>query len=155
MKDPKQAKKATSAPLFVQMLIYVSVLLISQVIAAYLPASLPIPSVVIGLVLLYVLLSTHVIKLEWVDSLGASLISMIGFMFVPSGISLAANLDILKAEGIPLILMIALSTIIMLVVITYVTHAILTLAKYDFKALIWNILTAKPLSSLSRKGVKK
>ena len=69
--------------------------------------------------MLYLLLSLNIVKLEWISSVGTFLISIIGFLFVPSGISLAANLKIMQQQGLKLILVIILSTIILLVVTTY------------------------------------
>ncbi|GBG95299.1 antiholin-like protein LrgA [Ligilactobacillus salitolerans] len=121
-KNQREGKK--SAPLLFQMLIYAAILFVSQVISGLMPASFPLPTPVIGLVLLYILLTTHVIKLEWVDSFSSALISIIGFLFVPSGISLAANLDIMKAQGIQLVLVILLATVILLVVTAYTARAL-------------------------------
>ena len=58
--------------------IYFAVMMfISNGIAAVLP--IPIPPSVIGLVLLFALLCTKVLKLEQVESLGTALTSLIGF----------------------------------------------------------------------------
>ncbi|GKS81208.1 murein hydrolase transporter LrgA [Ligilactobacillus pabuli] len=119
----KNKKETKSAPILFQMMIYAAILFISQMISSMMPASFPVPTPVIGLVLLYVLLTAHVIKIEWVDSFGSAMISMIGFLFVPSGISLAANLDIMKAQGVQLVLVILLATIILLVVTAYTARA--------------------------------
>lgn len=135
MKNSQKTEQKKSAPIFIQLSIYAAILLVSQLISDLLPKSLPIPSTVIGLILMYLLLTSHLIKLEWVDSLASLLISMIGFMFVPSGISLAANLGIMKAEGLQLVIVICLSTIIMLVVVTYVTSLILNLERHKSKSL--------------------
>lgn len=129
MKKTTETRQRKSAPMFIQMSIYTAILLVSQIISELLPKALPIPATVIGLLLMYGLLSSHLIKVEWVDSLGSLLISMIGFMFVPSGISIAANLNILQAEGLQLVLVIVLSTVGMLIIVTYVTRAILSLRK--------------------------
>lgn len=122
-------KKTQSAPMVVQMLIYAVILFVSYLLSSLLPKSFPIPTPVIGLVLLYALLSFHIIKVEWVDSLGSALISLIGFMFVPSGISLAQNLDIFANEGIKVIIVILLSTIILLVATSYTAKGIIALTK--------------------------
>ncbi|KGG54865.1 CidA/LrgA family protein [Lactobacillus sp. wkB10] len=114
-------EKTKSAPILVQMFIYAAILFVAQVISDLMPKSFPVPTPVIGLVLLYILLTFHVIKVEWVDSFGSALISLISFMFVPSGISLAANLKIMKEEGIQLIIVVIASTIILLVVTAYTT----------------------------------
>ena len=95
-------EKTKSAPILVQMFIYAAILFVAQIISDLMPKSFPVPTPVIGLVLLYVLLTFHVIKVEWVDSFGSALISLIGFMFVPSGISLAANLKIMQTQGLQL-----------------------------------------------------
>lgn len=114
-------EKTKSAPILVQMFIYAAILFVAQVISDLMPKSFPVPTPVIGLVLLYFLLTVHVIKVEWVDSFGSALISLIGFMFVPSGISLAANLKIMQEQGIQLIIVVIASTIILLVVTAYTT----------------------------------
>lgn len=114
-------EKTKSAPILVQMFIYAAILFTAQIISDLMPKTFPVPTPVIGLVLLYVLLTFHVIKIEWVDSFGSALISLIGFMFVPSGISLAGNLKIMKAQGLQLIIVVIASTIILLVVTAYTT----------------------------------
>ncbi|AWM75939.1 murein hydrolase regulator LrgA [Lactobacillus sp. ESL0261] len=119
--DLMKKEKTKSAPILVQMFIYAAILFVAQVISDLMPKSFPVPTPVIGLVLLYFLLTFHVIKVEWVDSFGSALISLISFMFVPSGISLAANLKIMKEQGIQLIIVVIASTIILLVVTAYTT----------------------------------
>lgn len=118
-KNANTKKKSQQAPLLVQMGIYASILFISNLISSLAPASFPVPAPVIGMILLYSLLSLHIIKVEWVDSFGAILINLIGFLFVPSGISLAANLGIMKAEGLQIVTVIIISTIILLLVTAY------------------------------------
>lgn len=123
----KDSKVKKNAPIMVQMLIYAVILFISQILSNLLPKSFPIPTPVIGLILLYLLLTVGIIKVEWVDSLSTALVGTIGFLFVPSGISLAGNLGIMKTEGLQLIIVIILSTVIMLVSIAYTAKFILWL----------------------------
>ena len=85
---------------------------ISNGIAAVLP--IPIPPSVIGLVLLFALLCTKVLKLEQVESLGTALTSLIGFLFVPSGISVMNSLGVMEKYGLPIVLVIFLATVILL-----------------------------------------
>lgn len=155
MKHTSKVTQSKSAPMFIQMSIYAAILLVSQVISELLPKTLPIPTTVIGLILMYILLCSHLIKVEWVDSLGSLLISMIGFMFVPSGISLAANLNIIKSEGLQLVIVISLSTILMLIIVTYMTSLILSLKKLSFSTL-WEKLTTHSFDKkLSKKVGEK
>lgn len=118
----KKEKALKSAPILVQMFIYAAILFVSQIISDLMPKHFPVPTPVIGLVLLYLLLTTHIVKVEWVDSFGSALISLIGFLFVPSGILLAANLKVMKTQGVQLVIVIIASTIILLVVIAYTTR---------------------------------
>lgn len=122
-------KKTKPAPFLVQMGIYASILFVSNIISSLVPASFPVPAPVIGMLLLYSLLSLHILKIEWVDSFGAILINLIGFLFVPSGISLAANLDIMRAEGVQIVAVIMISTVILLLVTSYTTRFFIWLKK--------------------------
>ena len=55
-----------------------------------------------------------VIKLEQVETLGTSLTSLIGFLFVPSGISVMNSLGVMQQYGLQIVLVILLATIILL-----------------------------------------
>lgn len=121
----KNNEKNNAAPFLVQVAIYATILFISSIISSFFPKSFPVPTPVVGLILLYLLLTFKVIKLEWVDNFASYMISIIGFLFVPSGISLAGSLDIMKVQGLQIVTIVVLSTIIMLVVTTYVTKYVL------------------------------
>ncbi|MDR7909618.1 antiholin-like murein hydrolase modulator LrgA [Bacillus velezensis] len=95
-----------------QAFIFAVIMLISNGIAAIVP--IPIPASVVGLVLLFVLLCLKVIKLEQVETLGTSLTSLIGFLFVPSGISVMNSLGVMQHYGVQIALVILLATIILL-----------------------------------------
>lgn len=62
MKTPQTDKK--SAPILFQMMIYAVILFVAQLISQTLPPAFPIPTPVIGLVLLYLLLTCRIIKIE-------------------------------------------------------------------------------------------
>ncbi|MED1979230.1 antiholin-like murein hydrolase modulator LrgA [Bacillus subtilis] len=95
-----------------QAFIFAVIMLVSNMIAAIVP--IPIPASVIGLVLLFLLLCLKVIKLEQVETLGTSLTSLIGFLFVPSGISVMNSLGVMQQYGLQIVLVILLATIILL-----------------------------------------
>ncbi|WP_039074723.1 antiholin-like murein hydrolase modulator LrgA [Bacillus sp. MSP13] len=95
-----------------QAFIFAVIMLISNMIAAIVP--IPIPASVVGLVLLFLLLCLKVIKLEQVETLGTSLTSLIGFLFVPSGISVMNSLGVMQQYGLQIVLVILLATIILL-----------------------------------------
>ncbi|MCY8719758.1 antiholin-like murein hydrolase modulator LrgA [Bacillus sp. S10C12M] len=95
-----------------QAFIFAVIMLVSNMIAAIVP--IPIPASVVGLVLLFLLLCLKVIKLEQVETLGTSLTSLIGFLFVPSGISVINSLGVMQQYGLQIVLVILLATIILL-----------------------------------------
>lgn len=98
---------------FHQVLTISIVLLISHVIESFMP--IPMPASVIGLVLMFIALTTGVIKLEQVEAVGTALTNNIGFLFVPAGISVINSLGILSTSPILIILLIIISTILLLV----------------------------------------
>ncbi len=116
----KKDKKPEASNIYVQMGIFAAILFVSQLISDLFPKSFVVPTPLIGMVLLYVLLACHIVKLHQVEKFGTFMIGLIAFLFVPSGIQLAAHLDIMRREGIQDVCVIIISTIILLIVIAYV-----------------------------------
>jgi len=126
------AKEEPASPILIQMGIFAAILFVSSLISPLFPASFPVPTPVIGLVLLYVLLATHIVKLRNVEKFGDFMISLIAFLFVPSGIQLAASLDILKAQGVQIVIVVLIATIVLLVVVAYTTAGFIWIRKNVF-----------------------
>ena len=78
-------KLAKTYNFFQQALTIAIVLFISKIIESFIP--FPMPASVIGLVLLFILLCTGVVKLGQVEGVGTALTNNISFLFVPAGIS--------------------------------------------------------------------
>ncbi|KAF1681507.1 MULTISPECIES: antiholin-like murein hydrolase modulator LrgA [Bacillus] len=110
-----------------QAFIFAVIMLVSNMIAAIVP--IPIPASVVGLVLLFLLLCLKVIKLEQVETLGTSLTSLIGFLFVPSGISVMNSLGVMQQYGLQIVLVILLATIILLGATGLFSQLILSLSR--------------------------
>lgn len=119
-KDQKGQTEKKAAPILVQMAIFAAILFVSGLISALFPKSFVVPASLIGMIILYILLATHIVKLEWVEKFGDFMIGLIAFLFVPSGVQLAGSLGLMKREGLQDIIVIIISTIILLVVIAYV-----------------------------------
>lgn len=129
-----QAEKK-DAPILIQMGIFAAILFVSSLISPWLASVLPkfpVPTPVIGLIILYLLLTLHIVKLEWVDKFATFMIGFIAFLFVPSGVQLTASLDIMKAQGLQLVTVIIISTVILLVVIAYTTSLFIWIKKNVF-----------------------
>lgn len=90
MNNKKETTKK-AAPLLTQLGIFGVILFVSSLISALFPANFPVPTPVIGLVILYLLLTFKIIKPEQVEKVGSFFIGILGFLFVPSGIQLAAS----------------------------------------------------------------
>lgn len=128
-----ETKETKDASILIQMGIFAGILFVSSIISPMFPASFPVPTPVIGLVLLYLLLTVHVIKIEWVEKFANFLIGFIAFLFVPSGIQLTASLDIMRAQGVQVVATIVISTVILLVVIAYTASFFIWVKKTVFK----------------------
>ncbi|MEY8597089.1 antiholin-like murein hydrolase modulator LrgA [Mammaliicoccus lentus] len=98
---------------FQQVLTISIILLISHIIESFMP--IPMPASVIGLVLMFVALTTGIVKLEQVEAVGTALTNNIGFLFVPAGISVINSLGVLSSSPILIILLIIISTILLLI----------------------------------------
>ncbi|KRM75431.1 CidA/LrgA family protein [Secundilactobacillus collinoides] len=141
MASNQQSAKTTEAehepaPILQQMAIFACVLFVSSLISPLFPASFPVPTPVIGLVLMYVLLASHAIKLYQVEKMADFLISLIAFLFVPSGVQMANSLNVFTDDGaltgVMLIVVIVLATIILLVVIAYTTACFMWISRKVF-----------------------
>lgn len=77
---------------------------------------IPLPSSILGLLLLTLLLKLKVIRLEWVRSISDFLVGNIGFFFVPPGVAVMLYFDLIKAELWPIFIASVVSTILVLAV---------------------------------------
>lgn len=64
----KDGKKET--PILIQMGIFMAILFVAQLLLQLFPPSFAVPTPLIGMIILYILLATHIIKLEQVEKLG-------------------------------------------------------------------------------------
>ncbi|MDV5973148.1 Antiholin-like protein LrgA [Streptococcus canis] len=100
-----------------------TVVLISKVLETLSPIKLP--ASVIGLVLLFVALSTKIIALNQVEKVADLLVGNIGLFFVPAGISVINSLGILKEHFILNMLLIFISTLLLLVGTGWMTQLLM------------------------------
>lgn len=76
--------------------------------------SIPLPTTIIGLLLLFFALYFKLIKLEWVEQGGRWLMAELLLFFVPSTVGIVNYQELVSVQGIWLMLIIFLSTIIVL-----------------------------------------
>ncbi len=81
---------------------------------------IPLPSSIVGMLLLTLLLKLKVIRLEWVRSISDFLVSNIGFFFVPPGVAIMLYFNIIKAQFLPIVVASVVSTVLVLAVTGWV-----------------------------------
>ena len=82
-----------------QILIILAISLLGEVLKELLP--LPIPASIYGMVFLFILLLTGVIKLDQVKDAGKFLIEIMPVMFIPAGVGLMSSWNVLKPVLVP------------------------------------------------------
>lgn len=82
---------------------------------------LPIPGSIYGLLLMFMLLLTKVIKVEQVKDVGEFLIEIMPLMFIPAGVGLMASWSQLQGFLVPLLVITFLTTVIVIFVTGKIT----------------------------------
>lgn len=85
---------------------------------------LPVPSSIIGMVLLCASLKLGIVKLRWVDKLSGFLVHNLGFFFVPAGIGLMNCLGLIADKWMPIVGSTVISTVIIIAVTGWVHQII-------------------------------
>ncbi|EON71527.1 holin-like protein [Lysinibacillus sphaericus OT4b.31] len=80
---------------------------------------LPIPGSIIGLVLLFLLLQFHIIKLEWVELGAGLLLSELLLFFIPSAIGVINYDALFGVQGMKVVLVIVVSAIVVMLMTGY------------------------------------
>ncbi|ODJ72352.1 antiholin-like murein hydrolase modulator LrgA [Brochothrix thermosphacta] len=113
-------KNSKAVPFLQQAFIFAIVMLVANIIKGFLP--MPMPASAIGLILLFIALSTKIVKVEQAEGLGNKLISIISFLFVPAAISVINSLGILSTSGLQIMLIIIVATVILLAITGWSTQ---------------------------------
>lgn len=76
----------------------------------------PIPGSIVGMLLLFILLQTKIIRLSWID-IGASwLLAELLLFFIPSAVGVMDYLPLLEHEGMSILFIVLLGTFIVMAV---------------------------------------
>lgn len=97
-----------------QLGIILGIALLGEIISKLL--NLPIPGNVLGMVILLIFLSLKIVKIEMIEELSNFLLGYLAFFFIPAAVGLIANLDLLKEQGIAILTICVISTIVAIVV---------------------------------------
>lgn len=94
-----------------QFLIILTISFVGELLNKCLP--LPIPASIYGMVILFVLLMTGILKLDAVKDVGKFLIEIMPVMFIPAGVGLMSSWGVLQ----PLLVPVSIITVVSLVLV--------------------------------------
>ncbi len=94
-----------------------SICWISQIIEKLLPFSFP--ASVIGMILLFILLCVHILKVDYIREKSDFLLENMAFFFIPAGVSIINYFDVLKNWVVQLIMICVVSTVVTFAVTAY------------------------------------
>ena len=107
-----------------QISIILAVTLVGELAAYLIP--LPIPGSIYGLVLLFLLLLTRIVKLPQVKEVGDFLLSLMPLMFISPLVGLIESVDAYKGMVLPVLLTGTVSTFIVMAVTGLVSQLLIT-----------------------------
>ena len=81
---------------------------------------IPIPSSIIGMLLLTAALKLRIVRLMWVDKVSDFLVSNLGFFFVPAGVGLMRCLGLVSEQWLPIVGASVVSTFLIIAVTGWV-----------------------------------
>lgn len=106
-----------------QFAIIMAVTFVSEVLHYYI--HLPVPASIYGLVIMFILLCTRIVKLPDVEDTAKFLIEIMPVMFIPAGIGLIESVDVLKPILLPVSVITLSVTVIVMAVTGRVTQLII------------------------------
>lgn len=94
---------------------------------------LPVPSSVLGIIILFTALSTKVIKLTYIDKMASFFNNHLSFFFLPYAVGIMSFGGLIKSSGVEILFIIILSTTIGLFITSGVSQFLTKkeLARYD------------------------
>ena len=86
--------------------------------------NLPIPSTILGMIILFVLMLFKIVKLKWVEDIANVLLDNLSILFIPAGVGIARELHVFKGNIVNLAIIILISTVVVIVVTGYTVQAL-------------------------------
>jgi Putative effector of murein hydrolase LrgA len=101
--------------LFREALIILGIYLVGEFLSTSL--HLPIPGNILGMIILFILLYTKVVKVDNISNVTSFLLDHLAFFFIPAGVGLMASMGIIKSTWWQL-LVVCLSTTVIIIGVT-------------------------------------
>jgi holin-like protein len=112
----------TKVKLFRESLIILIIYLLGELLSKLL--KLPVPGNILGMVILFILLCTKVVKVDNISTVTNFLLEHLAFFFIPAGVGLMTSIGIIKSTWWQLIVVCISTTIIIIGVTGIVIQAI-------------------------------
>lgn len=110
-----------------QISIIITISFVGELLNYFIPLS--IPGSIYGMILLFILLCSGVIKLHQIEETGKFLIDIMPILFVPSAVGIMSQFDQLKSIWIEIIVITIVTTFIVMGVTGLTTQAIIRIKK--------------------------
>ncbi len=91
-----------------------AITLIGEILARILP--LPVPGSIYGLVLLFFLLFSGILKLKYVEGAGNFFLTILPFLFISNCVSLMDSMELLGNHAVVIVLLTIISTLLVMIV---------------------------------------
>ena len=104
--------------ILLQLLIIFAFLAIGELVVWL--TDVPIPSSIIGMLLLTMALQLRLVKLRQVEGVADFLVKNLGFFFVPAGIGVMVHFDLIAKQWMPIVVASVVSIVVVLVVTGWV-----------------------------------
>ncbi|MBY7145019.1 CidA/LrgA family protein [Virgibacillus sp. NKC19-3] len=109
--------------IIIHIAILYGIFLIGNGIAHYF--NLFIPGSVIGMLLLFVLLMTGVIKAPWIDEGARAIINHLALFFIPATVGVMNYVDLFAGKGFLLVIIVLLSTVLVIVTAGHISQSLM------------------------------
>lgn len=110
-----------------QIFIILIISFVGELLNFFIP--LPIPGSIYGMVLLFVLLCTGVVKLHQIKDTSAFLIDIMPMLFIPCAVGIMAELDQLTDIWVEVIIITIVTTVLVMAVTGLTTQALIRLKR--------------------------
>ncbi|GGG19702.1 CidA/LrgA family protein [Paenibacillus aceti] len=75
---------------------------------------LPIPGTILGIIVLFILLKTNVIKLSWIEQGANWLLAELLLFFIPAAVGVMNYMSLLEHDGVRILLVVISSTVVVM-----------------------------------------
>jgi len=117
--------------LFREALIILGIYLLGELLASSL--NLPIPGNILGMIILFILLCTNIVKVDNINTITNFLLDHLAFFFIPAGVGLMSSIGIIKSTWLQLLIVCLSTTTIIIASTGIIVQAISKKTKVKIK----------------------